>query len=157
MPFRVGETITGTFTYDLDGANQYPAGLPYGAYKSPRNAFSFRLGKQHFSGTGDVQATASAHAGAEHFQVVAFDLQLPNGWKMDHAGPSQTYGILLQKVPGRGALPGPGLPKRVRLASFANTRELRLDFFKGVQFPGGRVNGRATAFATVETLEELTR
>jgi hypothetical protein len=157
IPFRAGDTISGTFTCDLDSKNQHPPGRGHGAYKSPRNAFSFQLGKLHFSGAGDVLVTVGAFKHAEHFQVVAFDLKLPDGWKMDHAGPSQTYGIVLQNAPARGVLPNPAVPKRLNLARFANTRELRLDFCNGVRFPGGRVNGRATVFATVETLEELNR
>jgi hypothetical protein len=157
LPFRAGETITGTFTYDLDGKNQLPTGRAHNRYTSALNAFSFQLGKFHFVGAGDILVTVSAFTGGEHFQIVAFDLKLPDGWEMDHAGPSQTYGIVLQNAPARGALRHPSIPKHVRLAPFVNTRELRLDFCNGVQFPGGRVKGRATVFATVEALEELNR
>jgi hypothetical protein len=157
LPFRAGDTITGTFTYDMDAKNEHPPGRVHGAYKSPLNAFSFELGKAHFSGVGDVLVTVSAHKGAEHFQVVAFDLKLPDGWKMDHGGPSQTYGIVLQNVPARSAVSGVAVPMHLRLAPFTGSRELRLDFVKGVRFPGGRVNGRATVHARVETLVKLNR
>jgi hypothetical protein len=90
---------------------------------------------------------------AEHFQIVAFDLALPNGWEMDHGGQSQTYGIVLQNVPPRKAIAGLGIPDRISLADFSSTRELRLDFFHGVRFPGGQVIGRAIVSATVESLE----
>jgi hypothetical protein len=157
LPFRAGDTITGTFAYDLNGKNQLSPDRIHGRYKSALNAFSFQLGKFHFTGAGDILVTVGAYKHAEHFQIVAFDLNQPDGWKMNHAGPSQTYGIVLQNAPARGVVPHGGIPKHVSLVPFVNTRELRLDFCNGVQFPGGRVNGRATVFATVEALEEVNR
>ncbi len=94
---------------------------------------------------------------AEYFGLLAPDLKLPKGWEMPHGGPSQRYGILLQNVPPRKALAGKSLPDRLSLPDFVSSRELRLDFFHGVSFPGGQVSRRATVFATLESFKELGR
>jgi hypothetical protein len=91
---------------------------------------------------------------AEGFQIVAMDLKLPEGWEMDHRGGSQTDGFLLQNAPSRKVIDRAArIPERVSLFEFVNTREVRLDFFHGVSFPGGKVTNRATVYATVESLE----
>lgn len=154
-PFKAGDTIQGTFTYDLDSKDKYPDKPQHGFYKSPRNTFSFQLGNLRFSGVGDIVVTTGAFEHAEHFQIVAFDLKLPEGWEMDHTGKSQSYGIILQNAPATGAVANDGIPNRVNLSSFSSTRELRLDFYHGVRFPGGQVNRRATVYTTVEKLEEM--
>jgi hypothetical protein len=157
LPFRVGDTIKGTFTYDLDGRNQRPDARDWGDYKSPQNALSLDLGNLRFSGVGDIKVTVGAFKHAEHFQIVAFDLKLPDGWEMDHGGRSQYYSIVLQNAPPKGAVPHAGIPNHVSLAPFSTTRVLCLAFANGVRFPGGRVNGRTAVFATVNTLEERIR
>jgi hypothetical protein len=158
-PLRVGDLIRGRFTYDLKARKLRPADrpLPYGHYASARNAIEFEVGDLRFTGAGEVLVTVSAFDHAEHFGVVAPDLKLPKGWEIDHKQGSQTYGFLLQNAPPRKVLAGPGIPDRVALADFVNTKEVRLDFFHGVRFPGGQVNGRATVFAAVESLEEIRR
>jgi hypothetical protein len=152
-PFKVGEVITGTFAYDLKGENIRPDMTRFGRYRSKRNSFSFHLGDLRFTSVGDVLISIVASDGNETFSLTAPDLKLPEGWQMDHTGGSQTYGPLFQNVPPRKVLRGIGLPDRLRLADFVNSRELRLDFGHGVRFPGGKVNERATVIATVERLE----
>ena len=152
-PFKVGELIKGTFTYDLKGENIRPDLIRFGRYRSKRNSFSFQLGELRFTGVGDVLVSVVAWDHEETVSIVAPDLKLPKGWQMDHTRYSQSYGILLQNAPAKKVLRGGGMPDQLSLADFANTRELRLDFAHGVRFPGGRVNDRATVFATVETLE----
>jgi hypothetical protein len=155
-PLAVGKVITGTLTYDLKGKKTRQVG-DHGAYfQSARNSLVFEVGGLRFSGAGDVLFTVGAFS-AEHYQVVASDLQLPKGWEMEHTRGSQSYGILLQNAPAKGAVPGVAIPARLSLSAFTSTRELRLDFYHGVRFPGGAVKGRATVYAVVETLEEVRR
>jgi hypothetical protein len=154
-PFKVGDVISGTFTYDLRGKDRHAEAAEFGAFESSANAFSVQLGEERFFGAGDVLATLAVDKHAEHFGVVAHDLKLPKGWEMDHTVRSQSYGFLLQNAPSRGVVERRGLPDRLSLADFVDTREVRLDFFHGVRFPGGRIEGRATVFATVESLEEI--
>jgi hypothetical protein len=156
-PLPVGKVITGTLTYDLKGKNTRPAGAAFADFQSARNSLVFEVGGLRFSSAGDVLFTVGAFDHAEHYQVVAFDLQLPKGWEMDHTRRSQTYGIVLQNAPAKGAVPRAAMPDRLSLSDFTSTRELRLDFFHGVRFPGGAVRGRATVYAVVETLEEVRR
>ena len=66
---------------------------------------------------------------------------------------SQTYGPLLQNVPSRAVMARGGLPDGLSLPNWINTRELRLDFFHGVRFPGGQVERRAVVQATLESLD----
>jgi hypothetical protein len=153
-PFKVGEVITGQFCYDLKGANMHPNAIGHASFKSARNAISLQTSGLRFSGRGDVLVTVGAFPHAEHFQIVASDLAVPNGWDMDHGGQSQTYGIVLQNAPPQRVILGTGIPDRLSLTDFSSTRELRLDFFHGVRFPGGQVIGRAIVSATVEGLEE---
>jgi hypothetical protein len=154
-PFGVGQVIQGTFTYDLEGRDRLTRLRWCGHYDSRRNSLSFRLGDLHFHGVGAVLATASRSERAETFSVVAYDLKLPPGWAMDHTGPAQSYGILLQNAPAKGALVDKRLPESLSLPSFTDTRRFRLNFFRGVSFPGGRVQGQADVYATLETLEAL--
>jgi hypothetical protein len=156
-PFNVDKVITGTFTYDRKGKDKFPGHLRWAHYESARNAFSFQLGELRFTGTGDVLVTIGTFDHAEDFGIVAPDLRLPKGWEMDHTRRSQSYGVLLQNAPSKKAIAGLGVPDRLSLASFESTRELRLDFFHGVRFPGGRVNGRATVYGAVKSLKESHR
>jgi hypothetical protein len=151
-PFKVADLIKGTFTYDLRGKNMRPDIASLGRYRSKRNSITFQLGDLRFTGTGEVLASVS-YRGDEHFAVGSSDLDLPKGWQMDHSGPSQTYTFLLQNAPTRQVIRSIEMPERLSLADFVNTHELRLDFFNGVTFPGGRVKGRATVFANVESLD----
>jgi hypothetical protein len=153
-PFKVGNVIIGRFTYDLKGQNTRPDVLFHGAYQSGRHAITFEMGDLRFTGRGDILVTISTFDYAEHFGIVAHDLHLPAGWKMDAKG-SQSFGFLLQNAPSKKVLSRPAqIPDRLSLPDFVNTRELRLDFAHGVRFPGGQVNVRATVFAIVESLEE---
>lgn len=154
-PFGVGQVIQGTFTYDLQGRDRLTRLKWCGHYDSRRNSLSFRLGDVHFHGVGAVLATASRSERTETFSVVAYDLKLPPGWAMDHTGPGQSYGILLQNAPAKGTLVDKRLPERLSLPSFTDTRRFRLNFFRGVSFPGGRVQGQADVYATLETLEAI--
>jgi hypothetical protein len=158
-PFRVGALITGTFTYGLRATKIRPQqrSLPFGHYQSRRNSITFQLGDLRFAGKGPVLVTVSSLNHSEHFGVVAPDLELPRGWEMDHTQRSQTYGFLLQNAPPKKVITRVAIPERVSLADFVSTREVRLDFFHGVRFPGGQVKGRATVYASVERLEEVRR
>ena len=155
-PFKVGSVITGRFTYDLKGKNKHADNLSHAAFESARNAFTFQAGDLGFSGAGEILVTTAAFKYAEHFQIVAFNLNLPMGWEMNHAKDSQSFSFLLQNAPAKRVLADPPhIPNRLSLPDFVNTRELRLDFFHGVRWPGGQVNARATVLATVESLEEV--
>jgi hypothetical protein len=99
-----------------------------------------------------VTVTAFDHA--EDFGMVAYDLKLPKGWEMDHTRRSQAYSFCLQNAPAREVIPREAsIPERISLSDFVSTREVRFDFFHGVSFPGGKIRGRATLYATVNTLE----
>jgi hypothetical protein len=152
-PFKVGGVITGTFTYDLQAKTTRSPNPFHGHYQSARNSLTFQMGDLRFIGTGDVLVTVGAFDHAEHFQVVAFDLTLPKGWEMDHTGRSQTYSVLLQNAPPRKIITSSGIPGRLSLPDFVNTKELRLDFFHGVRFPGGQAKEGATVYAVVESLK----
>jgi hypothetical protein len=155
-PFKVGELITGSFTYDLRGTNISPEVPAHGVYSSPRNSLAFQVGKLRFSGVGDIWTVVNAFDHAEDFGVLAPDLKLPEGWEMDHTRRSQTYGFLIQNAPSRKVIsPTANLPRRIALSDFVNSREVHLFFHHGVKFPGGQVTGRATVYATVESLEEV--
>jgi hypothetical protein len=163
-PLRVGDLIRGRFTYDLKARKIRPEddrkdlrALPFGHYVSAQNAIEFKVGDLRFTGAGEVLVTVSAFGHAEHFGVVAMDLKLPKGWEIDHKQGSQTYGFCLQNAPTKKVLAGPGIPDRVALADFVNTKEVRLDFFHGVRFPGGQVTDRAIVYGAVERLEEIRR
>jgi hypothetical protein len=78
-PFKVGERFKGTFTYDLKSRNTVPGKAEHGNYESRRNSLTFRLGDLRFSGAGKVKVTIGAFGHAEHFQVFASDLDLPEG------------------------------------------------------------------------------
>jgi hypothetical protein len=151
---KVGETIRGTLAYDLKGKDRHPDIDWCGHFESPRNALSFQIGDQCFSSTGTTLATMSVSEHQEHVGVVTYALRLPKGWEMGR-GLSQSVGVCFQNAPPRGVLPRKGLPDRLRLADWVNTRELRLDFCHGVRFPSGSVEGRATVIATIEELQEL--
>jgi hypothetical protein len=153
-PFKVGQVITGSFTYDLKGTNIQPGIPAHAFYSSARNSLTFQVGDLRFVGAGKVLAVVNAFDHAEDFGMVAPDLKLPEGWEMDHTQRSQSYGFLLQNAPSRKVIArNASIPERVALSDFVNSRELRFDFYHGVSFPGGKVKGRATVFATVETLE----
>lgn len=152
-PFKVGGVIYGTFTYDTMGADRLPEHKQCGHYVSPQNSLSFQSGEDIFSGTGTIMATMSVFAQAEHFGVVAHDLQLPKGWKIDK-GKSQSFGVLFQNAPPKGVLLRKELPDRLALENWQNTRELRLDFF-GISFPNGAIQKRATVFAKIDELREV--
>jgi hypothetical protein len=152
-PFQVGSIITGSFTYDMQALNLVKDGLPYGQYRSPRNRFSFQCDGYSFTGTGVIEVTTGLFPYAEHFGIVAFDLELPPGWKMRHNGESHAYSLLLQNAPPRGAVRDVKIPKEVKIKNFISTREVRLTFGHGIRFPGGQVKGEAIVFAKVESLE----
>ena len=76
---------------------------------------------------------------------------------MDHTRRSQSYGVTLQNAPPRAAVPRVAVPDRLTLSDFVTTKELRLDFFHGVRFPGGQVEDRSIVYATVEKLEPVGR
>jgi hypothetical protein len=156
-PLKVGSLVTGRFTYDLEGKAVRTDGRSWGHYDSARNSFAFQVGDLQFVGVGDVTATVSTFDHSEHFGIVAPDLKLPKGWEIDHTGRSQTYSVLLQNVPPRKVIGRLGIPDCVRLRDFVNTRELRLDFFHGVRFPGGRVDDRAVVYAHLENLQPVGR
>jgi hypothetical protein len=152
LPLEPGELIEGTFTYDLDSKPRR-AMFPRNTLDSPRNALSFHLGDLQFSGAGKVLVTVGAHKDAEHFGIVSPDLKLPEGWEMAHTEGSQTFSVFFQNVPAKNVIGPVGIPERISLPDFVSTRELRLDFYHGVRFPGGQVKGRATVFSTVDSLE----
>jgi hypothetical protein len=155
-PFKVGELISGSFTYDLRGTNIRPDVPNHGFYSSRRNSLTFQSGDLRFSGVGDILAVVNAFDEVEDFGIVAPDLKLPDGWEMDHTRRSQTYSFLLQNAPTRKVIPrGASIPERVSLSDFVSSREVRFDFFHGVTFPGGKITSRATVYATVESLEEV--
>jgi hypothetical protein len=156
-PFKRGQLITGSFTYDLKSKAVRTNGRTYGHYESARNSFSFQTGGLRFTGVGDVTVTVSTFDHAEHFGIVAPDLKLPKGWEMDHTRRSQTYSILLQNAPSKKAITRLAIPDRVKLSDFVSTRELRLDFFHGVRFPGGTVKERATLCAPLLSIQEVRR
>ena len=156
-PFKVGDVIRGTIAYDLTGKDRNPTSAEHGNFYSPKNSLCFELGEQRFCGVGEIVTYLSVFEHAESIGVVAHDLHLPDGWEMDHTRRSQSYGLHLQNAPPRGVLKQKhnGLPESLSLRSFVDTRELRLDFFHGVRFPGGRVDKRATVLTTVESLEAV--
>ena len=155
-PFKVGDVISGSFTYDLKGVNSQPGHPGHAFYESARNAITFQVGDLRFTGVGEVTCVVNSLGACEDFGIVAPDLKLPDGWQMDHKGLSQSYGFLLQNAPLRGVIARDAtVPERLTLSDFVNTREVRFDFFEGISFPGGKVAGRATVFANVETLERV--
>ncbi len=155
-PFKVGAVIKVAITYDMRGKDLQADGKEYGRYESKKNAISARIGDLEFRSAGDVWAESGAFSYAEHVQVVAFDLDLPAGWEMDHHSGdknSNSFGVLFQNAPSRNVLSGKALPDKVNLADFKDTHKLRIDFFSGVKFPGGEVKKRATVLASVEEFE----
>jgi hypothetical protein len=152
-PFKVGSVITGTFTYDLKAKNMYPKFRDFARYPSARNSLVFQLGDLRFTGTSGVQVSVTAYKDSAHFSIVTYDMKLPKGWEPETTR-YNSYGVCLQNVPPRKVLADPGIPNRLSLPDWVNTRELRLDFGKGVRFPGGAVKGRATVHAVVESLKE---
>jgi hypothetical protein len=155
-PFKVGDVISGSFTYDLKGKNSQP-GLPgHAFYESTRNAITFQVGDLQFTGVGDVTCVVNSLDICEDFGIVAPDLKLPDGWQMDHKRYSQTYSFRLQNAPVRNVIARDAtIPERLKLSDFVDTHEVRFDFFEGVSFPGGKVAGRATVYAKVDTLEPV--
>lgn len=151
-PFKVGDLITGTFTYDLDAKDVKPSPTS-GLYKSARNAISFRLGDLTFFGAGEVIATTASGDGIDHFGVLARDLKLPESWDMEHSRQSLGYFIMLRNDPAKGVFPNDKLPERLDLSKFSTFRQLRFEFYKGVRFPGGEVKERTSVYAVVETLD----
>jgi hypothetical protein len=156
-PFKVADLIKGTFTYDLRAKNKLPADAPYGSYSSKQNSFAFQLGDLQFTSIGEVGTWITVDDGVEDFSIRAHDVQIPKGWEVDHTGRSQSYGLQLQNVPTKQVFRRVEMPDRLSLKDFVSTREVRLDFFHGVRFPGGQVKGRATVIATVESLDEVRR
>jgi hypothetical protein len=155
-PFKVGDTISGRFTYDL--RSEKVRGNPaFAHYEAVRNSFMFESGDLRFIGAGKTTVSVSSFEHSEHFGIGAPDLDLPKGWEMDHTRRSQTYGVLFQNVPPRKVISGVAIPESLSLSDFKNTLQLRLDFFHGVSFPGGAVKGRATVIGIVEKLEEVKR
>jgi hypothetical protein len=159
-PFKVKDTISGKFTYDVR-SEVVRKGDEWGHFKSKRNAVMFEYGDLSFVGTGDVLVTVSSFKHAEHFSVVAPDLQLPKGWEMDHKLGSQTYSVLVQNAPSQGIIEGTAIPTKLSLSDFRSSAdhksfvEVLLDFGNGVSFPGGAVKGRATVMAVLEDLDEV--
>jgi hypothetical protein len=153
-PFRVGATITGTFTYDLKGVDNLTDLDWCGHFVSPRNAFAFQFGDECFSGTGPIWTTLSVTKRHEHVGVVAHDLRVPKGWEIEQNERGQSFGLWLENAPPRGMLPRKELPDRLMLANWINSRQFLLDFCGGVRFPGGEVKERATVVAIVEELQE---
>jgi hypothetical protein len=186
-PFRLGSTVRGQFTYDMSAKNQEDERRrraiansqtakarederrkstakqtpeDVGRFVSPHNRFSFSVDDLHFTGAaGKVAVTTAVFRHAEHFQIVAYDLDLPRGWDMKHDR-GQSYGILLQNAPPRGVVKSAALPNRLPpLASFGSgpkdTRELSLGFYPGVSWPGGRIDKNARVRAVVEELEPV--
>jgi hypothetical protein len=63
--------------------------------------------------------------------------------------------VLFQNAPKKGVIARSGIPEKLVLRDFVSTRELRLTFLNGIQFPGGQVNGMAVVSARIETLEQV--
>lgn len=156
-PLKVGESITGQFTYDLK-SEPVRKDKHWAHCKSKHNALVFEYGDLRFVGTGEILVTITSSPDNEHdeaFGVTAPDLVLPKGWEMDHKQGSQTYRILFQNAPPRKVIDGIAIPSKLSLDDFKDAREVRFDFFHGVSFPGGAVKDRATVQAVVESLEEV--
>jgi hypothetical protein len=153
-PLKVGESLTGQFTYDLR-SEAVPKGHP-AHHRSKRNALVFEYGDLRFIGIGEILVSVTLSPDCEHFGVIAPDPTLPKGWEMDHKQRSQTYGIFFQNNPPRKPIKGIAIPSKLSFDGFKDVREVRLDFF-GVHFPGGAVKERATVRALVEGLEEVER
>jgi hypothetical protein len=154
-PLKVGESLTGQFTYDLRSEparkdRQWPH------RKSKHNSLAFEYGDLRFVGTGEILVSVTLSPDYEHFGCVAYDLTLPKGWEIDHKQQSQTYGIFFQNNPPRKPTNRIAIPSKLSLDDFKDVREVRLDFF-GVRFPGGAVKERATVRALVEGLEQVER
>jgi hypothetical protein len=155
-PFEVGESITGTFTYDR--RSNPIRSVPNCAHRvSDRNAIVFELGDLKFVGTDEVVVAVSSFEGSEHFGMTASDLTLPKGWDMLHKKGSQSYGFALQNVPPKKKIDGTSIPTELVLSDFTSSAEVWLDFYNGVSFPGGAVKGRATVMAHIESLKEVKR
>lgn len=155
-PFKVGEVLMGKFTYDVN-SRAVRSNQSYAHMESTRNSIEFRHGSLLFYGTGDVLATVSSFNHSEHFGVVAPDLSLPPGWDMSHQRMSQSYSVLFQNAPNRGIIKEIKPPGKINLADYVSVREVRLDFFEGVRFPGGQVVHRATVMADIVSLDMLAR
>lgn len=151
IPFKVGESIHGTFTYDRAAAKQEGHGPEFARYHSRINSISFALGDDRFEGTDPVAVGVSTYSHAETLYVGSPDLLLPKGWEHTKSK-STSFTIFLQNAPSQNILKRPLIPDSLWLADFPKCREFRLDFFNGVRFPGGEVRGRATVFTEVVDL-----
>jgi hypothetical protein len=80
-PLPVGETVTGTFTYDLAGEPFEVAPKRHGGFKSNKNALAFECGDLKFVGAGAITAHAGPGSDGEDFEVVTTDVKLPKGWE----------------------------------------------------------------------------
>jgi len=152
-PFKVGDLITGAFTYDLEATKEHEVKGQIAVYTSKRHSLTFKVGEWQFVGTGDVKLILCTTDSHEHFGIITGGVQAPKGWEIDPRGPSQSYGFTLQNAPPRKVLTRLDVPRVVSLADFETARQVKLDFYRGVAFPGGKVQGRATVYATVESLE----
>ena len=153
-PFKVGELITGTFTYDLKGSKVAEISSDVVArYKSRLNSIVFRFGDLRFVGKGEIHLNIAMLEQVENVGIIAPDLELPKGWAMDHTGPSQTYSFTVGNAPPRKVVRSIAIPDRISLSDYPDFREVSLDFYNGVRFPGGEVNKRAVVSANVESLE----
>jgi hypothetical protein len=156
-PLKVGESLTGQFTYDLrsEAIRKDKKGEHWAHRKSKRNALVFEYGDLRFVGTGEILMWVNSFPDFETFGLMAPDLILPKGWEMDHKQPSQTYSILFQNNPPRKVIDGIAIPSKLSLDDFKTVREVRFVFAHGVSFPGGAVKERADLRAVVESLEEV--
>jgi hypothetical protein len=168
-PFKFGSKITGEFTYDLTAKNTKnvpkdlgPKFARRGRYLSNKNRIVFKYGKLRIESTGIVVVNTGTVPGiAESFNMVASNVVLPKGWKIieprDRKERSRAFGIIFQNYPPRGVLPSAHLPKDLDLSKFSNVKNMFLDFFHGVAFPGGAVSRRAKVEAEIQELERVSK
>lgn len=155
-PFKVGSVITGKLSWDSK-AKPLSQRANQAVWKSRLNSISFQMGPHRFSDVGEVKLVVTRFRFGETYSFVSHDLKVPQGWEIDHTSGSDSYAILLQNAPPRNAIPNLKVPEKITLSQFVSERQLRLDFFHGVRFPGGQAKGQCTVYATIESFKPAPR
>jgi hypothetical protein len=158
-PMKVGTRLTGEFTYGL-AAHNVSTLKRIGRYRSRRNKLSIRYGKLVFrcQDVVTVSVGISTPNRFEAFSISGGKLNVPKGWRShldSFSGMDKSYiTFYLQNSPARALLvDGTRIPSHLDAWKRFQTRTLVLDFQDGVDFPGGRVDKRASVYAKIETLQ----
>lgn len=152
-PFAIGDEIEGEFTYDLESKMRRPdSPQPRNVMESSRNTVSFKVGKQQFTGMGIGWLSVTETQHAETLVVGTRELRLPDGWKVNEGKYPPGFCVMFQNAPPRNVIQPTGIPHRIKLDDFVDTREFRLDFMNGLEFPGGKTVERVTVHCNIESL-----